>query len=607
MNWVVRVYLAIALIALTPTAQSLADPHQPCFACAQEVGDLHSITCEHGHTLDSECLQEQLRHGENESHKESMADIAAQGFPCPAKLCKARIPFEQFLAALPHSSQELIHQRIAAEKNTNFLNDRAAQSEIQFLHAGILRAATLTCPAQGCHNALGPKDACCAATCLSKSCERSFCYLCLKLFSNAKSAESHIGSEHTGQSSFENRPGYIERYHWLLIRESMEMVFSSRIHPKIRELVLQLPDVRQVLSDRKLWPFPAGISSYQFQQEVIASELSLKESVELLQNEFIFLFKRDPKGEGTTLLANAIRHWGGKVLASLDARDQEGLPEGNERPAASALNPHELEAQEIQAQIDDLLNFGRQQVAGAQILVQDGRELVRLPRNAPARPANPAPERQIRRAEFGPILDTPPRLVRQIERKTFDRIIPRAFANSGTMHAMIFPDQATSLVWSATLHNRNTRNERNGRFDFDEAAVACQGLGNRRSLSRLPNYSEAQELTQAYSFQYDVDLNLRVLLNPNVGNGRLFLEPGNYWTGSLNHGLLGNGPGARIFHRSAGAVAPDTASEIEPDLFNSHHRVVCVLEVPTRTLMTYLDPTDDLGVAEVLRIRRIGR
>jgi len=174
------------------------------------------------------------------------------------------------------------------------------------------------------------------------SCIR-FCYLCLK--PEEDGLANHAHARQHSKDFWEKRPGYTERYHWLLARRRLAFVFQQRVDPAVREALLNTQ--HRMLKERKMWPFPAGIMSAKWVKEIQSDrQLNPEERIELLQNEAIYQRQRGNLSNAARVEAE-IRRLGGKVLASLDVGDAGGINPQPFIPAAAGVaarvQPHAQE------------------------------------------------------------------------------------------------------------------------------------------------------------------------------------------------------------------------------------------------------------------------
>jgi hypothetical protein len=133
------------------------------------------------------------------------------------------------------------------------------------------------------------------------------------------------GHEHVrghSDNCWEFRPGYLDRFHWILARRRLTHLFQVKVVPAVRKAALAAHEVE--LRSRKMWPMPAGIMAAQWLAEVETSELSKADQIQLLQNEYIYR-ERFGRREGTPQIAEKIEQLGGLVLASLDVGDAAGI------------------------------------------------------------------------------------------------------------------------------------------------------------------------------------------------------------------------------------------------------------------------------------------
>ncbi len=225
------------------------------------------------------------------------------------------------------------------------IEERIKADEVRRIQKGIEAAFNLYCPIDGCGATLDQVEGCNAATCSDPDCGQRFCYLCLKTQMDTRSAHAHL-IEHSG-AYWERRPGYADRYKWLLIRRNLAYLFKSKVTDEIRAEALSWQEA--LLKQNKMWPMPAGKKSQAWLQEVESANLSPEDQVELLQNECIYR-RKFGEMQSVSLIEAALRQRGAKVLASLDVIDAAGVPAGWDR-----LDQQNRDAAVVHAQLDEAL------------------------------------------------------------------------------------------------------------------------------------------------------------------------------------------------------------------------------------------------------------
>jgi hypothetical protein len=238
------------------------------------------------------------------------------------------LPFDQIHKLIGSAQREILNKRLAeANKPTD---KTLFDEEVKRLSKGIHEAFNLCCPVEGCGFGLDRIEGCNAAKCSNQKCNAYFCYLCGDTQEDNQEAHKHVREIHSN-NAWEHRPGYTERYHWLLIRKILAGIFRGKIDPAVRESVLV--SQKKFLEENKMWPFPAGAMTAEWLEQINFSLLSPEKKIELLQNEAIFQRKESylPNQKNTAqkrkivLLDTEIRRLGGKVLVSLDLRDAAGI------------------------------------------------------------------------------------------------------------------------------------------------------------------------------------------------------------------------------------------------------------------------------------------
>jgi len=288
----------------------------PCSVCGENPaqGEL-TLRCSKGHLIDSTCLNNQI------TSLEDIQKLREEGLPCLGNQCRCDQTFslDEICSALQPEQIEALAQRLDAAFQP--ADSALIDQEVQHLSRCMIDAFNLHCPNEGCGGILDKIEGCNAATCSNKECKARFCYLCLKPQEDGPANHAHA-RQHS-KDFWEKRPGYTERYHWLLARKRLAFVFQQRVDPAVREALLNAQ--HRMLKERKMWPFPAGIMSAKWIQEVQSDrQLNPEERMALLQNEFIYQRQRGNSSNATQVEAE-IRRLGGKVLASLDVGDAGGI------------------------------------------------------------------------------------------------------------------------------------------------------------------------------------------------------------------------------------------------------------------------------------------
>jgi hypothetical protein len=247
-------------------------------------------------------------------------------------------PFGQIHKFIGGAQREILNKRLAeAEKPTD---KTLFDEEVKRLSKGIHEAFNLCCPVEGCGFGLDRIEGCNAAKCSNEECNAYFCYLCGDTQEDNQEAHQHVREVHSN-NAWEHRAGYTARYHWLLIRKALAYLFKGKIDPAVRESILN--SQKKFLEEKNMWPFPAGLMTTKWLEQVKNSQLTPEKKIELLQNEAIFHRQESvlPKHVGVVqkqkikLLDTEISHLGGLVLASLDVGDAGGinLPGSHEQAA----------------------------------------------------------------------------------------------------------------------------------------------------------------------------------------------------------------------------------------------------------------------------------
>ncbi len=320
------------------------------------------------------------------------------------------------------------------------------QMEIRRLLRGIEESFTFCCPNDGCGGTIdGRIEGCNAAACSNDECKATFCYLCLKPKKDGRTAHQHV-QEHSGDY-WERRPGYTERYHWLVARKNLADLFRRKVSKGVRAAAVE--SRKAILQERKMWPLPAGLMSREWIQEVKNTHLPHDQVVELLQNEFIYRYQEENSKDADVVKAE-LQRLGAPVLASLDVRD------------AGGMYPHER--------------------VGQNAANRDGGVVLVVP------VARPPAERLI------PVMEGDERV----------RGIP-AFVRLGSMY------QVGNVIWSGVPKREPPRGFFNPRVEFivkrmkeREAEQYCRNLGGG---ARLPVREEYEALGRAMGAPHHYDRN----------------------------------------------------------------------------------------------------
>jgi hypothetical protein len=319
-------YTFLIFLILSPSNSSRAAfAAASCTVCLEEISEepqatapANTIKCAQGHFIHSECIGDQIR------GIEDVLSIKTKGIRCGGlnsddTQCKQILPYEEIRKILSPAQLESLDTRLHAAAKPN--DQSFIDQEVHRLSRAISDAFNLICPIDGCGCTLDKIELCNAAVCPNPECKAAFCYLCLESQENDGATHWHTQG-HSGDY-WEKRPGYVERYHWLVVRKKLAFVLNGRAEAEVRGGVLH--SQRKFLEERNMWPFPAGIMSSDWIVEVQNdTQLSTDKKIELLQNEAIF--RRQAKDfKNAALVEVEIRKLGGAVLSSLDVRDAGGV------------------------------------------------------------------------------------------------------------------------------------------------------------------------------------------------------------------------------------------------------------------------------------------
>lgn len=287
-----------------------------CVSCLSPVTDdaVHkrsALCCKNNHVIDRSCLVRQL------GSVECFEEVMDLGLPCGGLVsggapCDERFSLSKISHVLHQRQRKALKKRIALASAP--MAPAQFEAEVTQLKRRIQDSFVLSCPIEGCGNALDRIEGCNAAKCSHYLCRETFCYLCLAKQSSLSEAHAHVRDVHSGDF-WEYRPGYSDRYHWLLIRDHLTDVFRLKVHSDVKTAAVD--QLKPLLVENKMWPFPAGIRLADWIKELQSSELNPQQKVEILQNEAIHrLNSGDVQGFET--IEHEIKALGGTVLRTLD-------------------------------------------------------------------------------------------------------------------------------------------------------------------------------------------------------------------------------------------------------------------------------------------------
>ncbi len=302
-----------------------------CTVCAGDVPDAlvyrhQALSCARGHRIDQECLTHQVKSHEN------LNQMQSQGLSCCGMGCGHKFPLAEVMAILEPSEQVALQTRIYRAGRP--VDESKSKEQLSRLKLGITESFVVQCPAEGCGAACDRIEGCNAAQCQNEECGNRFCYLCLE--SQGDSATGHAHALAHSNNYWEQRPGYLGRYHWLLARKNLAALLRSKVEDSTRKQALL--ENQALLEEKKMWPMPAGLATSVWLEQVRSNaDLAPVAKIELLQNEAIYRRQVNDKKNGELIEAEILR-LGGPVLASLDVKDAppdivavlEGHPRFNE-------------------------------------------------------------------------------------------------------------------------------------------------------------------------------------------------------------------------------------------------------------------------------------
>ncbi len=310
-----------------------------CTSCQNQIeNNAPFLQCPLGHAIEGECLNHQIQ------SLEFISTLNSDGVCCLYEdQWKIKCPHHHLWPAIEGilTSEQLNQIRYRLSQNEGPVDPAFFHFEVQRLSKGIEEAFNLCCPIDGCGETLDQIEGCNAATCSNPQCKTLFCYLCLRpQKATPPQTDKQLVHKHVvGHSGdfWERRPGFQDRYHLLMARAYLANLFKGKVHPQIREKVLE--NKEQFLKEKKLWPLPSGLNVKSWLNLVEKDQnLSVPMKIELLQNEFIFR-KTHNDHQNAAHVARAIQHYGGLVLASLDVKDSEGI----DLAAYNLQREHQLE------------------------------------------------------------------------------------------------------------------------------------------------------------------------------------------------------------------------------------------------------------------------
>ncbi len=419
-----------------------------CTTCFGDVTDAQvakkeALQCPAGHAIDQECLTHQVK-----SH-EDLKVLRTQGLGCcgvggAGDACKHKFPLDEVRALLAPAEQVALQARF--DRATSPVEESKTKEEVNRLKLGFTESFVIQCPTDGCGAACDRIEGCNAAQCQSGECGNRFCYLCLE--SQEDNTTGHAHARAHSNNYWEQRPGYLERYHWLLARKSLTALLKSKVEESTRNQALE--ESQALLKEKKMWPMPAGLAAGMWLEQVRSNaELTPAAKIELLQNEAIYRRQMKDKKNGDLVEAE-IRRLGGLVLASLDVKDAAGI--GGPAAGAGVAAPRIAQVAAVA------------QVAPAHPVAQ-----VAVPAHQPFAAPHPVAAHGI-----APVLEDYPQ---------FNQL-SRQFRALGNMY------EVAGLIWSGVApQNMNQR----------DAVAYCAGLGGG---ARLPTKDEYIALGQAMGGRY---------------------------------------------------------------------------------------------------------
>ena len=289
----------------------------------EDPTDSNRIECSSKHRMHRDCLFHYVKNIELQS-SEQLNSFIENGLPCCAldgfgQPCQEFLPLSELTPHLTDAEKAHLALRLRQDRPDSLLS--LPLDPVERLKAEIEDAFNLRCPGARCRKVLGPIDGCNGATCSNEGCHTHFCYLCLERQPSARAAHHHVRYRHL-QDYFETRPGYLDRYHWLIARKRLASVLNGSFH-KVNEAAAVDAKI-DLLQSRKMWPMPVGKPTHEWLREVRRSGLTQDQRIELLQNEAIFRHQIIDRA-GASQIHAEIWRLGGRALKSLDLEDSAGL------------------------------------------------------------------------------------------------------------------------------------------------------------------------------------------------------------------------------------------------------------------------------------------
>lgn len=294
---------------------------ESCSICLEEISNDMVAGCAGGHNFHYSCLAQNIQGIPN------LASVVTEGLQCCGSSrnpsCPERFALAQILPVLTPAERQTIEDRLAKEQSAAAQSEEQMQFEIRRLSVGIESAFNIHCPA-GCGGSAFDKIVGCnAASCSNARCAVNFCYLCLVPLTTKEEAHTHVFAH--AHDYWEHRPGFVERYHWLLARKQLAHEFRGTFATSVRTTALD--SAKALLLEHKMWPLPAGLPLSEWLQELdtIVPSLELNYMVEILQNEYIYRLQNNEIASADTIRK---RLWalGAPALQSLDVDARQLAP-----------------------------------------------------------------------------------------------------------------------------------------------------------------------------------------------------------------------------------------------------------------------------------------
>ncbi len=301
-------------------APRAAVPVNKCTVCFHSVKDDYitrgkKIKCKEGHHIHQDCLAFHVR---NEHLETISRGLPCCGGPTP---CTQTFSLDRVRKILSNAARAELDTRIRKAAAPG--NVHPDQTAVEKFASGLEESFCLFCP--GCPQSLSATiDGYNAARC--QHCAARFCYLCLEHQVDNKTDLLHQHVREHSNNYWEPRPGYEDRYHWLLYRANLSRVFETdHVGHGVgdAEKMEILESRKDFLKERNMWPMPAGLATSEWIKKVQDTpDIELKTKIELLQNEYIYRYKMKDQ-TSVDLIGAELKQLKAPILTTLDVPKDE--------------------------------------------------------------------------------------------------------------------------------------------------------------------------------------------------------------------------------------------------------------------------------------------